>query len=158
MKAVRTVVIAAALIGLAGIASSQAQTNVSRLYEVTFKGKLSPSGATVANEDLSGNTNSIALMETGVGILIGEFSLPSANVTNVSAAYLLESSHVTTASSKSVNVLTGTPGPTSNAVLLVNLTGSGSGSTLSFKATVSGIWIDGTNAVSASIDSIKPKK
>src|SRR5580704_1801240 len=103
---------ALAIIGMLGIATSQAQTNVTEIFNITLKGKLTPSGAAVGNADLSGNTNSLALMGTGVGILIGEFTVPSAGVTNVSVAYLQETSHVTTvAGKKSVNVLTGLPGP-----------------------------------------------
>jgi hypothetical protein len=146
---------ALALIGTLGIANSQAQTNVTEIFTVTLKGKLTPSGATVGNADLSGNTNALALMETGVGILIGEFTVPSAGVTNVSVAYLQEASHVTTvAGKKSVNVLTGLPGPASNAVFLVDLSATGSG----FNSKFEGIWIDDSNAVSGSIASIKPKK
>lgn len=156
MKAVCTVIVAVALIGMLGIANSQAQsTNVTEIFPITLKGKLTPSGTTVGNADLSGNTNALALMGTGVGILIGEFTVPSAGVTNVSVAYLQETSHVTTvAGKKSVNVLTGLPGPANNAVLLADFSISGSG----FSSKISGIWVDGTNAVSGTIDSIKTKK
>jgi hypothetical protein len=156
MKAVRTAIVAVAFIGLAGVANSQAQsTNVTDIFPITLKGKLTPSGATVGNADLSGTTNSLALMGTGVGIFIGEFTVPSAGVTNVSVAYLQETSQaVTTPGKKSVDVLTGLPGPASSAVLLGNFSVAGSG----FSSKISGIWVDGTNAVSGTIDSVKTKK
>jgi hypothetical protein len=152
MRRMRTAIMAAALIGLIGVVSSRGQTNVMSQFDVMFSGKLVPSGTKVNGESLSGNTNTLAAMVTDDGVFIGE-SAVVAGVTNLTAAYLKETSRVTTGTGKSIDVFTGVA-DASNAVWLADFGAASTG----FKVKLSGVWIDGTNMVSGTVSTVKPKK
>ena len=139
-----------------GVATSwAATTNILVQQEITFKGKLTPNGATVSNESLSGNSNPISFLDlyvingttTNEVFGIGQVTV-AGSTTNV-VVLLVEGQFVDLQptkekSSKYISTLMGSAGSATNAMILVSGTEEADESIISAKIT--GIWDDSTPA------------
>ena len=173
MRKVFTVIAVAALVS---VASSWAdETNVLEKEDITIKGKLSPSGATVTGADLAGNANTISHLELQIisGAETNEEQWIGQVVGSTINLFLQQKATVdltptSTKGDKFVVVFKGNGqvGTSSNAVILVSgstkKTVKNSVTNTTVSAKFQGIWVDGTDsgagaAVAGSLASVKNK-
>jgi hypothetical protein len=151
--------LAIAVVAAVGVASSWATavttTNILFKQDITIKGKLSPSGQTVTNECLSGNSDPISFLDLDIisGTTTNEVWVVGQVTTNASTTnvvvLLVEGQYVdlqptTQKKYKFICTLIGSAGTASNACIWVSGTETGEESLVSSKIT--GIWDDSTQA------------
>ena len=152
--------LAIAVVAAVGVASSWAlplviTTNILFKQDVIIKGKLSPSGVTVTNGCLSGNSDPISFLDLDIirdtttteVWAVGQVTT-NASTTNV-VVLLMEGQYVDLQPTKQksykfISTLMGSAGTASNAMILVSGTETGGESLVSSKIT--GIWDDSTQA------------
>ena len=163
MKKLLSVVAVAMLVG--AVSSWADTTNVLTKFDITIKGKLSPSKTAVTAATLAGNTNAVSVLkleiigsDTVTNTVIGQVVGSNIVVFLEETAFVdLTPAEIT--KDKSVSVFEGTHGTASNAVLLVTSSSKEDKATNTiFKATLEGIWADEVSVVKGSIASVKVKK
>jgi hypothetical protein len=145
-----------AVMAAAGVAMSWgATTNILFQQEITIKGELIPSGATVSNESLSGNSDPILFLDLAIidGMTTNEvFGIgqvtTDVGVTNV-VVLLTEGQFVdlqpkNKKTNKYISTLMGSAGSASNAMILLIGTEKADESVTS--AQITGVWVASTAA------------
>ena len=150
--------LAIAVVAAVGVASTWADgvptTNILSQQDIIIKGKLSPSGQTVTNESLSGNSNPISFLDLNVITetttnefwAIGQVST-NGSATNV-VVLLVEGQFVDLQPTKQnkykyFSTFMGSAGTASNAMILVSGTETG---TEIVSSKITGIWDNSTQA------------
>ena len=160
---------AVAVIALMSAISSRADTtNILTKQDITIKGKLKPSKTAITGASLSGNTNAISHLDLEIistdGTTTNEEQWIGQVVDSNITLFLQQKANADLTPNAprvhkfvAVFVGNGQVGTSSDAVIFVNGISKGPETNQTISATVQGIWVDGTQAVTGTLKSAKKK-